>query len=283
MAKGRQKVGFVRAYLQLPVTVFRQLVDSDVQMLSGSLAYTTVISLVPLLAVSLSVFSAYGGMASLLSKIEPFILQNLVDASGAEISKAIRKSLDRVHNGTLGATGAFFLFLASTKLFHDMEKAVHKVWQIESSRWFVQKLVIYWTTMFLSPVLLAVALGILTSKDLGIGVLSKGTVIACIEFIALFTVYKFVPSCKVRWSSAIFSAVLATAGIRLTQLFYAQITKSMLSYNKIYGSLASIPIFLLWVLVLWYVTLTGVAICAALDKSMQGTPSKKQIAKPPAA
>ncbi|RYZ66215.1 MAG: YihY/virulence factor BrkB family protein, partial [Proteobacteria bacterium] len=56
---------------------------SDLSILAGSLAFSTVISLVPLLAVSLSVFTAFGGLDTLLHKIEPFILQNLVDASGA--------------------------------------------------------------------------------------------------------------------------------------------------------------------------------------------------------
>ena len=280
MAKSRKGWGVITAPFDLMVGVWRQLRASDVQILAGSLAYTTVISLVPLLAVSLSVFSAYGGLEILLKKIEPFILQNLVEASGAEISRGIRRSIERVHSGALGATGAFFLFLVSTKLFHDMETAIHRVWQIPSNRWFVQKLVIYWTTMFLGPIILAVALGVMTSKDLGwIGVFSKGTIIATLEFFALLAIYKFVPSCKVRWKSAIFSAVLATAAVRLAQLFYSQITRNILSYNKIYGSLASIPIFLLWILVLWYICLIGVGICAALDR---GQPSiRKALAGPP--
>ena len=259
--------GFLRTSAQVFARVWRQMRDSDVQMLAGSLAFSTVISLVPLLAVSLSVFSAYGGLESLMKKIEPFILQNLVEASGAELSKGIRRSIQRVHSGTLGFTAALFLFLASTKLFHDMETAVHRVWQVKSDRWFVQKLVIYWSVMFSGPFVLAVALGVMGSKDYGlIKFFTKGRVITVLEFVAMLSMYKFLPSCRVRWSSAFYAAILATTGFRLTQLFYSQITKNILAYNKIYGSLASIPIFLLWILVLWWICLAGVAVSAALDK-----------------
>lgn len=263
----RKLVEWFRFVGRLGNGIWRQMVASDVPMLAGSLAFTTVISLVPLLAVSLSVFSAYGGMDSLLKKLEPFILQNLVEASGAELSRGFRRAIQRVHSGTLGVSGAAFLFLASTKLFHDTEKAVHRVWQLESKRWFVQKLVTYWTVMFLGPFFLAVVLGFMSSKDLGtIKYFSKGSTIVGIVFLSLLGIYKFVPSCRVRWSSAIYSAAIATVGFRTAQLFYQQTTRNILSYNKIYGSLASIPIFLLWVLVLWWICLMGVAICAALDK-----------------
>lgn len=257
----------LRAAREIIVAVWKQLVESDVQILAGSLAFSTVISLVPLLAVSLSVFSAYGGMESVMKKIQPFILQNFVDASGAELAKGFRRAIQRVHSGTLGVSGALFLFLASTKLFHDMETAVHRVWRLPSNRWFVQKLIIYWTVMFSGPFLLGMALGIMASKDLGTAhYFSKGGIIATLEFFCLLTIYKFVPSCPVRWKSALFAAAIATGCMRLTQIFYSQITKNILSYNKIYGSLASIPIFLLWVLILWWICLAGVAISAALDK-----------------
>lgn len=270
MLKTKVRTALIRSLQsvrEVIVAVWKQLLESDVQLLAGSLAFSTVISLVPLLAVSLSVFSAYGGMESLMKKIEPFILQNFVDASGAELAKGFRRAIQRVHSGTLGMTGAFFLFLASTKLFYDMETAVHRVWQLPSKRWFVQKLIIYWVVMFSGPFLLGFALAFLASKDLGTAqYFSKGAIITTLEFICLLAIYKFVPSCPVRWKSAFIAATIATACMRLTQLFYSQITKNILSYSKIYGSLASIPIFLLWVLILWWICLTGVAICAALDQ-----------------
>lgn len=256
---------------------YAQIRSSDLSTLAGSLAFTTAVSLVPLLAVSLSVFTAFGGMESLLHKIEPFILQNLVDASGAEFSRAIRRTVERVHSSTLGVTGAIGLMVASTKLFHDMEKAVHRVWGFASDRKIWRQFLIYWLLMFLGPLALAILLGVLGSKDLGlIGTVPRAIILFVFEFCALLGIYKFVPSTFVSWRSSLFSAALAVVALFIVQTTYATIMKTVLSTNKIYGSLASVPLFLIWILILWWICLTGVAFCAVLEKRRQGRELQKR-------
>lgn len=270
------KTAFIRYLLWLTTLIsgtWRQMKESDVRILAGSLAFATVISLVPLLAVSLSVFHAYGGFESLLRKIEPFIMQNFVEASGAEISRYIRKAIERVHSGTLGLISVVGLFIASTKVFHDMETAVQKVWQIKQKRSLLKRLAVYWSIMFLGPLILAVALGVIGSRDLGlIDVIPKGVISLGFSFFAFLIIYKIVPACPVRWRSALASAILATIGVGLAQAFYSGLTKDILRYNKIYGSLASVPIFLLWILLLWWIFLAGAAFCATLERYRDRSP-----------
>ncbi len=256
------------------IQTYVQIRTSDVSTLAGSLAFTTAVSLVPLLAVSLSVFTAFGGMESLLNKIEPFLLHNLVDASGAELSRSIRHMIDRVHSGALGATSAVGLMFASTKLFHDMEKAVHRVWGIASDRKMWRQFIIYWLLIFFGPLFLAILLGILGSKDLGlIGPTPRAVILLFFEFSALLGIYKFVPSTYVSWRSSLLSALCAVIAIGVVQSSYSTIMKTFLTTNKIYGSLASVPLFLIWILILWWVCLTGVAFCAVLERRRQGRES----------
>lgn len=253
--------------------VWRQMRDSDTPILAGSLAFSTVISLVPLLAVSLSVFTAYGGLESLLNKIEPFILQNLVEASGAEISRGIRRAIQRVHSGALGFGGVVGLFLASTKLFYDIERAVHRVWHIRSDRSLWKRLLIYWIVMFAAPLVLAVILGLLGSKDLGfVAWIPKRTIALSLALVSFVCIYKYIPSRPVRWRASIISALFATACLGVVQEAYAVVVKKILYFNKIYGSLASVPIFLLWLLVLWWICLAGVALCAVIERDRTGEP-----------
>lgn len=244
-----------------------QMKASDLSILAGSLAFSTVISLVPLLAVSLSVFTAFGGLDTLLHKIEPFILQNLVDASGAEISRGIRRSIARVHSGALGIGGAIGLLIASSKLFYDMERAVQKVWGIDNNRRFYRQLFTYWTLMFIGPLVLAGLLGLVGSKGVSrLANLPRGLIVGAIEFISIFAFYKIVPSTYVRIRAAFISAVVATAAIIIAQATYSTIMRTFLNVNKVYGSLASVPLFLIWLLVLWQICLTGVALCAVLNR-----------------
>jgi membrane protein len=256
-----------RNLLKIVLLTWRQMRTSDVQLLTGSLAFSTVLSIVPLLAVSLSVFNALGGFESLMGKLEPYLLQNLVEGSGAEVSHAIRHALARIQSGALGLTGALGLFFVSTKLFHDVEEAVQRVWQIPSSRSLPWKLAIYWLVMFLGPLILAAILGLAGSRDLDlVKQLSKSTVGLGSLFVALVAIYKFVPDCKVAWRNALSGALAATIAVAVAQSFYGQITRKTFSYNQIYGSLASIPIFLIWILILWWICLAGVALTAVLER-----------------
>jgi membrane protein len=255
-----------RSFGQIIWQTVVQMRDSDAQILAGSLAFTTVISLVPLLAVSLSVFMAYGGLESLLQKVEPFILQNLVEGSGAQVSKGVRRAIERVHSGALGFWGVFGLLIASTKLFHDMERAVEKVWQNKVRRSLLQRLLIYWLVMFLAPLALAGALGIMGSQDIMIyWHLPKRTVALTFVFIAFTMIYKFVPSRVVHFRSAFLAAIVATASVAIVQEFYARSMKNLILFSKVYGSLASVPLFLLWLLILWWICLAGVALSAVLE------------------
>jgi membrane protein len=226
-----------------------------------------VISFIPLLAVSLSVFSAYGGFESLVSKIEPFIIHNLVEASGVEASRYIRRVVRRIHSGALGLSGVIGLLFTSTKLFHDMETAVQRVWQVRSHRLFLKRIVVYWLVMFIGPLILAAALGAIGSRDLGLlKIVPKDAIAAVFTFIALLSIYKLVPAVKVSWRSSLISAITTTGAILLAQAFYAVIIKRVFMLGKMYGSFASVPIFLIWILVLWWICLAGVALTATLEK-----------------
>lgn len=240
--------------------------SSDVQFLAGSLAFTTVLSLVPLLAISLSVFSALGGLESLFAQIEPFIMQNLIEASGSEVSRFIRSAIRRVHSGALGFGGAIALLLTSTKLFFDTEAAVQRVWKLKPKRSFLKKIIVYWVVMFAGPVVLAIVLGWIGSWNPSLlAYFPKRFVGLSFAFIALVSIYTYLPNCRVSWRASVLSALIATSGFWMAQSFYAGLTKNMLRYSKIYGSLASVPIFLLWILLLWWICLMGVALTATLQ------------------
>lgn len=243
----------------------RRLVDSEVRLLAGSLAFATTISIVPLLAVSLSVFHSHGGFEPLLARLEPFLLDNLVAGAGVDVAEAIREGIRRVHSRALGAGGVIGLLLTSLNLFWNIETGVQRIWGARAARSWWLRLTVYWAILFLGPLLLAVGLGAVGSVGLeSLAYVPKGSIGFLFTFIGLMTIYKFVPAKDVRLRAAFWSALCASIGVLAAQEFYFVLTKKILAYNKVYGSLASVPIFLLWVLVLWWIVLFGVALCKAL-------------------
>ncbi len=241
-------------------------------MIAQSLSFTTVLTLVPLLAVSLSVFHWLGGLEGLLKKqIEPFIFKNLVESSGVEFNKYLLRSITRIHSGAIGITGVIGLFVSSTKLFNDMEKAIQRVWLVTAKRALWKRLVVYWTVMFVGPLVLAGLLGVVGSKDLGLIKLFPSELVAAVfALLSLYAIYRWVPARTVEFRPAFAAALLATVGLALAQEFYASAMRGLFRFSKVYGSLAGIPLFLLWIFLLWWIILLGATITAVLQERLDG-------------
>lgn len=246
---------------------YLRIQKADIPLIAGSLSFTTVLTLVPLLAVSLSVFHWLGGLEGLLKQLEPFILKNLVESSGAQFSRYLMRAIRRIHSGALGVTGVVGLFLASTKLFSDMEKAIQRVWFVKHKRALWKRLIVYWTVMFAGPLVVAALLGVIGSKDLGlIRILPREWIAVVLAMTGLFAIYKWVPARVVEFRPAFASALLATVGLALAQEFYAEAMRGLFRFSKVYGSLAGIPLFLLWIFLLWWIILLGATLTAILQE-----------------
>jgi membrane protein len=215
-------------------TAYERLSQRDLSLIAGSLSFSTVLSLIPLLAVSLSVFHWLGGFEDLLQDIEPFIFKNFVENSGVELSRYLSRSVHRIHSGALGVSGAFFLLLTSTKLFADMEMGIQRVWRLKKQRALWKRLAVYWAVMFIGPLILAVVLGVVGSRNLNLVQLITSEVIAAFfALFGLFAIFKWVPARKVDFQPAFLSALLAVAGLVLAQQFYASVMRGLFRVSNI--------------------------------------------------
>lgn len=241
--------------------------QADLPIVAGSLSYMTVLTLVPLLAVSLSVFHLLGGLEDLLKQLEPFLFKNLIESSGAEVNRYLERAIRRVHSGAIGVGGIIGVFLASTKLFHDMEAAIQRVWIATKRRALWKRVLVYWVVMFIGPLLVAALLGALGKKGLDVvKVIRLESIAATLAFVGLLFIYKWVPARRVEFRPAIAAAALATAALALAQEFYSNLMRSIFRFSKLYGSLTGLPLFLIWVLVIWWIVLLGAALTAVLQE-----------------
>lgn len=249
--------------------------DSDLRWVAGSLAYSTVLSLVPFVVLTLAVFQMIGGLETLEPIVQSLFLQYFREAVGSEASQILKKILTRVRPEALGLTSLFFLIFTSLRLLQDIESGISSMWSRTTSRPLLKKLLVSWIFLVFFTGGLAVYTGFRSLDFLKPIVNTQRELLDyTVVILGLFGIYKYLPPAKVRSRSAVISALIAGLGLMALQSSFALITKKFFTFSKIYGSLATIPLLLMWVLFVWYVILAGAALTASLDKSQQPVSKK---------
>jgi membrane protein len=251
--------------------LIQQVQQAQLLMVASSLAYTTILSIIPVLAVSFAIFQAFGGMQKLYDLVEPMILSNLAHGASSEAIAMLHKFIDNTHAGAVGVSGLVGLIFTSMSLMFSAEKAINFVWQTKPTRSVFQRVAAYWLFITLGPLALSVAVGTATSFNFPLAkLLPSGTGIFILTIGIFFCVFKWVPNTKVKPLFALISAAVTAAFWNIARVSYLLYTDHVVSYNKIYGSLGAIPILMLWIYILWIIVLSGAALTAALQKRSEG-------------
>jgi membrane protein len=246
--------------------IVEQISDAELPSAASSLAYTTILSLVPLLAVSLSIFKAFGGLEKIYASLEPFIIENLAEGADEQAMHAIRGFISNTHAGTLGITGMIGLVATSMVLLASVEKAFNKVWKAPLRRPLFQRIASYWFFLTLGP-LGAAALIALATSDRPLLAWIPNAVWLFLSSAGMFSlVNKYVPHRPVHWVPAWAAGSVTALFWVLARALYSLYTHHIVTYDKIYGSLGAVPILLLWVYIVWLVILGGAAIAVTLQK-----------------
>jgi membrane protein len=241
--------------------------ETQLLSIASSLAFTTILSIIPVLAVSFSIFQAFGGMQKLYAMIEPFILSNLASGSGQEVIDLLHKFVENAHASAIGLGGMIGLVFTSMSMLLSAEKAINQIWNTEITRGLFQRVSIYWLFITLGPLAMSVALGVATSFNLPLWkFLPNGTGITLISMGFFFVLFKWVPQTLVYWPNALIASVFTTIFWDLARYAYAIYTEKAVTYNVVYGSLGAIPIFMLWIDIVWVIVLSGVALTATLQE-----------------
>ena len=253
-----------------PAKRFWSLVFSgELQLIAAALSFSTILSLIPFLAVSLATIQYINGFETLYPKVEAIALQYFQGPTGAEGIKVIQKVFKRIYSGRMGSLGALGLILASMLLINDMEKAIHRIWGLPDRRPLYRRVFYYWVFLIFFPLALAVSVGLTSLKAFGdmTMIFPISIIQSLLLFVALFFVYKVVPHTKVNPRSASIGALLAAVGLIVLTKSFKWLSQSFFSLGKLYGSFAAVPALLIWILLIWYIVLIGAAVTASLSSS----------------
>jgi membrane protein len=257
----RRVVIFIARVLQM---LLRELLGGQLNLRAMSLVYTTLLSLVPLLAVSLSVLKGFG----FHNQIEPMLYNFLepLGPEGAMVAERIMSFVGNAQVGVLGTVGVVFLIYTVIALLQKIEKAFNYVWQVEHLRPVVRRISNYLSVVLIGPVLLFIAT-ILSSdiaqrlvaiKPFAAVVLSAGGVLPYILVWLAFTfIYIFMPNTRVEPSAALVGGVIAGIVWKITGWGFSVFIASSSKYAAIYSSFAIYVLLLIWLYMNWLILLVG--------------------------
>lgn len=249
--------------------------DGRCAQVAGSLAFTTLLSLVPLVTLVAIVFSKLPQSARFGDALRGFLLDNLLpDKAGRVIATYALQFSEKAANLTV--VGALVLIATSLMLMKTIDQVINQIWMINSRRPWATRLAAYWAALSLGPFLLAgcvFAASAMLSMSLnlmnepawleGLGV----RLIAVAVLAGVFgTVYLVVPHCSVRVGDAMFAGLCAAVGFLVMQRLFGLYLVHFPSYTLVYGAFAAVPIFLLWLYLSWIVILLGAVLAAVLPE-----------------
>src|SRR5438132_4304330 len=243
--------------------------------------YLTLLSLVPLLAVAYSIVDLISGQAPFHDTVQKYVNEQLGIGAGAAIAGALTTFTNKATVQTLGLIGFAVLLVSSLSLLWNIESAFNHIYGVKRPRGPVQRLLTYWASLTLGPVLLTSSLAVTwkigqmqeahahhgqAGHSEVLHVLAALSSIA-ITYAGLAFLYKVLPNARVRLRSALTAAFVAGTAWELAKFGFAELSARMVQVHKIYGSVAVLPIVLTWVYISWFITLTGCRLCYAMDAS----------------
>ena len=235
---------------------------------AASLGYTSLLALVPLLAVIFVVVAAFPVFNEWSDKLQQVLLENLVPTAGKQIGEGLKEFLSSVSSLTLPGTLA--LILTALMLMFRIEVAFNRIWRVERARSLINRVVMYWAVLTLAPLLIGTAVVFSAQNlfsDQGLqemvspGLYRFGLFLVSVLVFSL--IFMLVPNCRVRFRAALAGAVLSAFLFELAKLAFVAWGKNA-NYQVIYGALATVPIFLFWLYLVWIVVLLGASLAASL-------------------
>jgi len=254
-------------YISILALSFKRFYVERRVLWATSLTFTTIFSLIPLLSVSFIFFSVFDYLSEFQTIIQPYIYKTLAPGAQEKVITIINDLVANIDFHTIGVFGSAVLIISVFLLLFEIEYALNEIWLISSKLSIIARAAVYWAALTIGPLLVAVSLFIVTTlhsfkavkfieEHIYLDLFSRLSYV--LIWIALTILYYVIPGTKVRLKSALFGGVIAGAIWQLTgYAFTVYTSKFFFYYPKVYGSLAAIPLFMLWLFFCWVVFLLG--------------------------
>lgn len=260
---------FALKVLRVTYASIMDLLGGQLSLRAMSLVYTTLLSIVPLLALSFSVLKAMGAH----NEIEPFLFQFLapLGEQGIGIGENIIGFIDNIKVGVLGSVGLGLLIYTVLSLVQKIENAFNMIWLVETTRSIGERFSSYLSVILIGPVMMVSALGmtatvlnssfvsyLMAIEPFGSLIVMATKLLPYLMVIGVFAfIYMFVPNTRVRFLPAIIGAIIAGFLWQTSGVLFATFVVNATKYTAIYSSFAVVIMLLIWLYISWLILLFG--------------------------
>lgn len=250
--------------------LFYRFNEEGYSSLAASLAYSTLLSLVPLMLISFYILSFFPTFKGTGVAIQDFILKNFIAASASVIANHLSQFLRQLQILTL--TNLLAFAFVSVLLIYNMVHAFNRVWKVRMRYYYGLSFVMYSLVLLLTPIFFG-SLMLLSSYVASLPLLSdkqgffliREPILWGLPYFSAFVTFTFLnwvlPSTAVKLRYAAWAGLVTTALFEMAKYLFSLYLSIVPTYQIIYGALATIPIFLVWLYVTWSIILFGALVC----------------------
>ena len=272
----------LRAFRLLLSAVSRRFGEGRCSQVAASLAFTSLLSVVPFVTLVAVVFSKFPQSQRFADALRGFLLDNLLPEKAGKVIAAYAFQFSQ-KTTNLTIVGGAVLILTAIMLMRTIDQVINEIWRVQVHRPWATRLVAYWAVLSLGPLLLAggvFAAGTMLSVSMDFMNEPAWLEVAGLRLVSLgvlagvfATLYFAVPHCSVRLADAGLAGLLAAAGFLVMQRMFSLYLAHFPSYTLVYGAFAVVPIFLLWLYLSWIIILLGAVVAAVLpERSLRRRP-----------
>lgn len=251
----------------------RRLREEQLPQVAASLTFTTVLGVVPLLTIALAIFTAFPLFDTFRTALEAYFIQNLMPRGIADtileyLNQFAAKSL------RLSALGGAILVVTAVAMMLTIDRVFNRIWRVKARRPLTQRVLTYWTILTLGPSLIGLSIKITAYLFTAtpevrryvplLGGAMSTLLSVLLTSLAFALVYLTVPNRRVNWRDAAWGGFVAAIAFEGAKRLFALYVTGLPTYTMVYGTIAALPVFLLWIYTFWMITLGGALVAAAL-------------------
>jgi membrane protein len=242
--------------------VLKHFIQDDCPYIASALAFTSLLAVVPLMCVTLAVFSTFPIFKDFAQPLQNFIFDNFVPTTGKIVQAYLEQFTSQVSK--LSVWGILFLLVTALLMLFTIERAMNKIWRVSSGRHGVSAFLLYWSILSLAPVMIGLSIAIssyLFSYTLFFDNLTFNLFLQfapfCLSLMGFVFLYTIVPNCPVKIRHAFVGGIFAAILFETAKQAFAFLLSKYNTYELLYGTFAILPLFFIWVYWVWFITLLG--------------------------